>query len=208
MKGRTILKVIFTTASLIFLLAFFCGLIGVVSFGIILLRAALCSVAAGVVAFIIYFIYDRFLAIDEGLLNEGSSSSDGFEAVSQGGADSYSSLYSSQGEDEDTLPASSSDYANQGGDIPSGISDGDLSLSGGAGLSSAELTNAVNAEYNEAMSDLDTIAEDLASLSSSGEELVTGELFSDDVKLEDIGGVDSTPSDYAKAIQTMLKKAD
>lgn len=232
MKRQTLLKVIFISFGFIFLLAFFCGLIGVVSFGIILLRAALCAVAAGIVAFFIYFIYDRFLAIDGILVNDKATSSDGFDAVSPNQSDSYSALYGSSDDDiqndsanGDRQNVSSFNGSDQGGDIPSGIGDGELHLGNSSVPSSLELNSAVNAGYDEAMSDLDNIAEDFASLSSSNHSgaledgsisttidssnpLLSSQKFGDDVKLEDIGGVDSTPSDYAKAIKTMLKKGE
>lgn len=193
-----------------FLLAVLFGIIGSVSVGYIILRAIIFALVFAGLGAAVYIIYDRFLQV-EGGISQPRDENDAAAGSRIGGNLDITSDAEGIGETASTR----SDEGAEGELVEVGGSDIDLESVGA---------------YNESMTDLDDLAENFAAM-SNGEDLgeISGDFnvsgselgertppaggagggsaaFASDVTLEDIGGPDSTPQDYAKVVRTMLKK--
>lgn len=240
MKKLFLMKFILAGVASFFLLTFFSGLIGRVSFGIILLRSFLFAFLGGGLAGLSYFLAVKFL--DMGDFNpfakEKGENFTQAEGVSSGGEKKNLDVVSESspadyeiygGSDEGDL------IAGKSADFPmSGQAQGETgSVSETPRFEVAQRENRVAGDksYNEEMDELDNLAEDFAAAEnssidgildaaiSSGEDDLGWEgssssrsnqttRFSDDVKLEEIGGPESSMEDYAKVVRTMLKKGE
>lgn len=215
MKGSPLVKVISFSAVAVFLIAFLCGLIGRVSFGMILLRGVVFAAVAAGLAALIHFVFTKFLGVDAELIF-GDDETDASDADDEIDLQIDKKEFAS-------VDANSGTASGVAANAPDAIG-GDINIFANKVASAQELGADLNADYDMAMNNLDSMAEEFANLeegkggikintkmggSSSMLEgdsgSINSHIFSGDVTLQDIGG-DSTPQDYANAIKTMLKK--
>ena len=188
----------------------FC-LIAKVTFLTLVVRSIVFFIVFGLLGAAIYIVYDRFLYVYEDVETVSKPSNNIGNKVD---FSSDESVYSSENEELSSISGDESAKAESELDVQT--SDIDLESAGG---------------YSDSMSDLDELAENFASMGEgvimpssldenidvSGSELGEknssnmggyngGTEYGSNVSLEDIGGSDSTPKDYAKVVSTMLKR--
>lgn len=202
-----------------FVLSFLFGIIWGGAWGYVFLRAILFALLFAGLGAGSFWVYDRYLRVDSTDSDEESDNRSSLggriDLVSEDGADSDYEM--------------GADSARNNGDSRNEDSldeEGELLEVGGADIDLESV-----GKYESSMTDLDDLAENFAAMGDSsislepsdefnvnGTELGdrpasggsgysgAGSSYSSDVSLEDIGGPDSTPQDYAKVVRTMIKK--
>lgn len=241
MKKNFMIKLIAISVASFFLLTFISGLIGRVSFGIIMLRSFLFALFGGILAGGSYFIAVKFLDMEgfnpfpQPLKEENGmqakANKKNFEAVSQSSPADYEVYTDSEEVEPDLLQASAKPLDSQERAQKRTQPVADLSNLSPLETGGKQSSDSPNEAFTQEMDELDNLADDFAAAenapmekmldmgirSSEDEFGLDGgssplskntSHFGDDVRLEEIGGPESSMEDYAKVVRTMLKKGE
>lgn len=178
MKKNFMIKLIAISAASFFLLTFISGLIGRVSFGIIMLRSFLFALFGGILAGGAYFIAVKFLDMEdfnpfpqspkeENGMQGAKANKKNFEAVSQSSPADYEVYTDSEESEPDLLQASSKPLDSQEQAQRRVQPVANPSISSSLEADGKQSNDSPNEAFTQEMDELDNLADDFAAVENA-----------------------------------------